>query len=178
MRDANGNRMLTSGTGTAHIWHDDPAVWRFVLARYLAAFAPLSLLWEIAQLPLYTLWREAPPASIAYAVIHCTIGDVLIGILALLAALVATRAGGLHQWRWRRAGAVAIAFGFAYTAFSEWLNTAVWANWAYSEWMPLTPFVPLGVSPLLQWLVVPATALIWARRLPASGSSYRNPDST
>ncbi|PKO72196.1 MAG: hypothetical protein CVU20_03350 [Betaproteobacteria bacterium HGW-Betaproteobacteria-14] len=166
--------MLTSGTGAAHTWHDDPAVWRFVLGRYLTVFALLNLLWEIAQLPLYTLWREAPPAFIAYAVIHCTLGDVLIGVLALLAALVATRAGRLRQWCWRRTGAVAIAFGFAYTAFSEWLNTAVWANWAYSEWMPLTPFVPLGVSPLLQWLVVPAAALIWARRHHASGAPYGN----
>lgn len=158
---------MTSDTGRAHIWHDDPQVWRFLFACYLVLFTPLSLLWEIAQLPLYTLWLQAPPASIAYALIHCTLGDMLIGILALLAALVATRAGPLECWRWRRLGAVSVSFGLAYTAFSEWFNTAVQMSWAYSEWMPLTPFLPLGASPLLQWLLVPAVALAWARHLGA-----------
>ena len=152
-----------TGTGEVRLWHDDPHVWRFVFARYLAIFAPISLLWEIAQLPLYTLRSQAPPASVAYAVIHCTLGDMLIAVLALLAALVATRAGPLERWRWRRVGGGAVGFGLMYTAFSEWSNTAVWMNWAYSEWMPLTPFIALGVSPLLQWLLVPSVALAWAR---------------
>lgn len=164
---------MTTGTGTARIWHDDPQVWRFLFARYLVVFTPISLLWEIAQLPLYTLWSQAPPASVAYAVIHCTLGDMLIGVLALLAALVATRAGPLNRWRWRRLGVVAVSFGLAYTAFSEWFNMAVRMSWAYSEWMPLTPFIALGASPLLQWLVVPAAALAWARRLSIGGSARK-----
>jgi len=158
---------MTTGTGRARLWHEDPQVWRFLFARYLVLFMPLSLLWEIAHLPLYTLWSQAPPATIVYALIHCTLGDMLIGALALLAALVATRAGPLERWRWRRVGAVAVGFGLAYTAFSEWFNTVVRMSWAYSEWMPLTPFLPLGASPLLQWLLVPAVALAWARHLGA-----------
>lgn len=147
----------------ARLWYEDPRVWRFVFMRYLVVFAPLSLLWEIAQLPLYTLWTQASPASIAYAVIHCTLGDLLIGVLALLAALLVTRAGPLERWRWGRVGAVTVGFGLVYTAFSEWFNTAVRMSWAYSDWMPLTPIIALGVSPLLQWLLLPAVALAWAR---------------
>ncbi|OHC55452.1 MAG: hypothetical protein A3J25_01175 [Pseudomonadales bacterium RIFCSPLOWO2_02_FULL_63_210] len=147
----------------ARLWPEDPRVWRLVLVRYLAVFAPLSLLWEIAQLPLYSLWTQASPASIAYAVIHCTLGDMLIGVLALLVALLVTRAGPLERWRWGRLGAVAVGFGLVYTAFSEWFNTAVRMSWAYSDWMPLTPIVGLGVSPLLQWLLLPTVALAWAR---------------
>lgn len=150
------------GTGTLRLWYEDPRVWRFFV-RYLIVFAPFSLLWEIAQLPLYTLWTQASPASIAYAVIHCTLGDMLIAVLALLAALLVTRAGPLERWRWGRVGAVAVGFGLVYTAFSEWFNTAVRMSWAYSEWMPLTPIIALGVSPLLQWLLLPTVALAWAR---------------
>ncbi|HBO1414539.1 hypothetical protein [Pseudomonas aeruginosa] len=131
--------------------------------RYLIVLASFNLLWEIGQLPLYTLWAEAPPSAIAYAVLHCTLGDILIGVLALLAALIATRAGALEQWRWWRIGTTAVGLGLAYTAFSEWLNTTVLMSWAYSERMPLTPILPLGLSPLLQWLVVPVAALVWAR---------------
>lgn len=97
---------MTKGTGASRTWHDDPQVWHFVFVRYLVFFGPMNLLWEIAQLPLYTLWTQAPPPSIAYAVIHCTLGDILIAVLALLAALGVTRAGPLDRWRWRRIGAL------------------------------------------------------------------------
>ena len=147
-------------------WYGDPAAWRFVLVRYLLALAVCNLLWEVAQLPLYTLWTEAPPAYIAYAVLHCTVGDVLIGAGALLAALIATRAGALREWRWTRVGVAAILFGLAYTAFSEWMNTIVKASWAYSEWMPVLPLVSIGLSPLLQWALVPTAALRFSRRHP------------
>ena len=122
----------------------------------------------------YTLWTEAPPAYIAYAVLHCTVGDVLIGAGALLVGLIATRAGALREWPWTRVSVVAVVFGLAYTAFSEWMNTAIRANWAYSEWMPVMPFVPIGLSPLLQWVVVPAAALVFSRRLALSRSGRRS----
>ena len=152
-------------TPACRAWCGDPGVWRLVLARYLPALAAFNLLWEIAQLPLYTLWTGAPPAYIAYAVLHCTVGDVLIGAGALLAALVATRAGTLREWRWMRVSIFAVAFGLAYTAFSEWMNTAIRGNWAYSEWMPVLPFVSLGLAPLLQWVMVPIAALAFSYRI-------------
>jgi len=155
--------------GVSEMWYHDPKVWCFVLARYLPALAVLNALWEIAQLPMYTLWYtlwwEAPPLSIAYAVFHCTLGDVLIGIGALLAALIVTRAGALCDWHWIQVGAITATFGLSYTAFSEWFNTTVRAVWTYSEWMPVTPFVPIGVSPLLQWVVVSVVALALSRRV-------------
>jgi hypothetical protein len=52
----------------------------------------------------------------------------------------------------------AILFGLGYTIMSEWLNTAVWVSWSYSSVMPVLPWLGTGLSPLLQWLVVPALA--------------------
>jgi hypothetical protein len=51
-------------------------------------------------------------------------------------------------------------FGIGYTVFSEWLNVVIRAAWAYSEWMPVIPLFghKIGLSPLLQWIVVPAVA--------------------
>ena len=172
----NGVPLSEQGAGrpAAEAWCGDPAAWRFVLGHYLPALAVFNLLWEVAQLPLYTLWTEAPPAYIAYAVLHCTVGDVLIGAGALLAALIATRAGALHEWRWARVAVVAVLFGLGYTAFSEWMNAVVRAGWTYSEWMPVLPFVPIGLSPVLQWVVVPAAALVFSRRLAVSRSGRRS----
>lgn len=156
---------MAIGTGTARVWCHDPRVWRFVFARYIPAFAVLSALWEIVQLPLYTLWWEAPPAFIAYAVLHCTLGDILIGVGALFVALIMTRSGALRDWHWILVDIVMVAIGFSYTVFSEWINTSVRAGWRYSEWMPLIPFVSIGISPLLQWVIVPLAALALSRKL-------------
>lgn len=145
-------------------WSADPAAWRFLLARYAPALAVLSLAWELMQLPLYTLWQEAPPRTIAYAVLHCTAGDVLIGTCALLAALVATRAGAYRRWHWRRIGVMAVGFGIAYTALSEWQNALLLGNWTYAPAMPVLPLVPIGVAPLLQWMLVSPAALLLASR--------------
>ena len=60
---------------------------------------------------------------------------------------------------------LSVAFGLAYTVFSEWRNVVVRASWAYSDWMPVIPIAGLsiGLSPLLQWIVVPAAAFAITR---------------
>src|SRR5712691_13353985 len=79
-------------------WYRNAAARSLILRRYLPWLAALNLLWEIAQLPLYTLWSEASPAYIAFAVAHCTIGDVLIGMVTLALSLVLMRSGSPEQW--------------------------------------------------------------------------------
>src|SRR6267143_3128268 len=83
-------------------WYRDAAARSLILRRYLLWLAVLSLGWEIAQLPLYTLWKQATPAYMAFAVAHCMVGDVLIGSAALAAALVVTQTLALAGWHWRR----------------------------------------------------------------------------
>lgn len=145
-------------------WVWDRESWRYIFLAYVPTLAVLSLAWELAQLPLYTL-GESPLPEIAFAVAHCTGGDVLIGLSALFAALVLTRARALSHWRWPWVTAVALTAGTGYTVYSEWLNTVVRKSWAYSELMPVVPHLGVGLSPLAQWLVVPAASLWIARRL-------------
>jgi hypothetical protein len=57
-----------------------------------------------------------------------------------------------------------IAFGLVYTGYSEWLNATVRQSWTYSDLMPVIPWLGLGLSPMLQWLVIPSLALAAARR--------------
>ena len=42
--------------------------WLSALRYYLACILLANLLWEILQLPLYTIWTEGTPAEIAFAV--------------------------------------------------------------------------------------------------------------
>ena len=144
--------------------------WLGLLRHYLAFIAVANLLWEILQLPLYTIWAEGTPAEIAFAVVHCTAGDLLIAMASLVAGLIVA---GDRTWPTRRFWAVAavtIMLGVAYTVFSEWLNLVVRKSWAYSDLMPIVPVIGTGLSPLMQWIAIPLGSLLLARRFAPAGA--------
>ena len=147
-------------------WYRDRTALGFISLRYLPVLAAFNLAWELAQLPLYTIWREGSAGYIAFAVAHCTIGDLLIGTSALAFALTITSSGPPASWRWTMIALLATFAGAAYTATSEWLNTAR-AAWQYSDLMPKLQLGDgaVGLSPLVQWLFVPPLALWTARRI-------------
>ena len=149
----------------AEIWFRDHEALRLI-GRYAPWLAALNLGWEIAQLPLYTIWRDAGIGYIAFAVAHCTAGDVLIGSVALVLALIVTRAGTVAAWPWLHVCIVAALLGVGYTGASEWMNTSVRQSWSYSSMMPTVELggVAVGLAPLMQWLVLPPLALRLARR--------------
>ncbi len=131
--------------------------WLPAMRRYLAIIVTGNLAWEVAQMPLYTLWRTGSPYEIAFAVVHCTGGDVLIAGASLVGGLLLL---GVVDWpksRFLAVGGTAIAFGLACTVYSEQLNTARNA-WTYSALMPVLPWLGTGLAPLAQWVVVPALA--------------------
>jgi hypothetical protein len=146
-------------------WFRDRQVWRLIALRYLPWLAVLNLAWEAAHVPLYTLWEEADAAYIAFSIVHCTLGDVLIGASALLTALIVLRERSVREWHWGRIALAATVVGLGYTVFSEWMNLTVLGSWAYADSMPRVRLAALdiGLSPLLQWLVVPPLALVLAR---------------
>jgi hypothetical protein len=140
--------------------HGGQSAWLLGLRTYLGAIFIGNLVWEGLQLPLYTIWTTGTVAEQAFAVIHCSLGDLLIALSTLVLALVLT---GGHSWPRGRFWPVAIltvVFGIAYTVFSEWLNVVVRAAWSYSDRMPVLSVFGLniGLSPLLQWIVVPTAA--------------------
>ena len=128
--------------------------------RYLAISAVANLAWETAQLPLYTIWRTGSPGERLFAVAHCTLGDVLIAAASLLLALLLVGAPAPRGGP--RVGAVSVVvvlLGVAYAVFSEWLNVHVRGGWAYTPAMPILPPLGTGLTPLLQWIVIPPLAL-------------------
>jgi hypothetical protein len=144
-------------------WYAYPDSWSFIFRRYLPRLAFCSLAWEIVQLPLYTLWTEPRLGRIVFAVAHCTAGDAMIGLAALLLALVLSRAGAPAEWPITRVGALMVVLAVAYTVLSERINLTR-DSWAYSPWMPVIPWLEVGLAPMMQWIVVPLAALWWANR--------------
>jgi hypothetical protein len=147
-------------------WFRDHEAWRLIVLGYIPRVAALNLAWEAAHVRLYTLWTEREASYIAFSVLHCTLGDMLIGTAALLLALIAGRERPRTQWRWGRITAVTSLIGVGYTVFSEWMNITLLRSWTYAESMPRLELAgfELGFTPLAQWLVVPPVALYLARR--------------
>jgi len=47
--------------------------WLVAIRRYMVAMTAGNLVWEVAQLPLYTVWRRGTLSDIAAAVFHCLV---------------------------------------------------------------------------------------------------------
>lgn len=149
----NGNHSRASDTN-----------WLTHIRRYLLLVLVMNLAWETAHLPLYTVWTERSDMELVWAVIHCTGGDVLIATTTLVFSLVLVGGNAWPKSHFWRVGLLTIASGVVYAIFSEWLNIVVRKSWAYSPAMPIVPLVRTGLSPLAQWLLVPAAALYLSRR--------------
>lgn len=141
-----------------------PADWLSALRRYVLASALGNLVWEFAQLPLYTIWHEGTTRDIIVAAVHCTGGDILISGASLLTALMIFGNGRWPHAKFHRVALATLVGGLAYTVFSEWLNTEIRGSWAYGEWMPTLPLIGAGLSPFAQWIIVPIVAFWCARR--------------
>jgi hypothetical protein len=136
----------------------DARDWLQALRAYSATLLVGNLLWEIAQLPLYMLWETGTPREITVAVAHCTAGDLLIGMAALVLALIIAGDSGWPQRGCLRVALGALLLGVLYTLYSEWLNVEVRSTWQYAARMPRLPGLGTGLAPLAQWVVVPALA--------------------
>lgn len=141
--------------------------WLLAGGAYLGFTFVGHLFWEIVQLPLYTIWTTGTPRELAFAVIHCTLGDILIALSTLVIALTITGGRGWPRVRFWQVTSFAIGLGIIYTAYSEWLNVTVRATWAYSESMPIISLFGLniGLSPIVQWVIVPGFAFLKTRKV-------------
>ena len=123
----------------------------------------LNLVWEIAQVRLYTIWAAADGMSVAWALLHCTLGDVMIALaMFALAGVVLWRADWPASRPWT-GGAIVVIGAMAFTAWSEWYNVYRVGNWGYTASMPM--IFGIGLSPLLQWLILPPVMVAVYRTL-------------
>lgn len=136
------------------------------LRRYMIVVVLLNLGWEFAHMPLYTIWELGTTKEILFAAIHCTGGDALIGLSAIMLAIFLFGGSFWPDKHIKNVLFAAIVIGVGYTLFSEWLNIVVREAWAYSDIMPVIPVLNVGLSPLLQWIVIPVIAYAYALKPP------------
>jgi hypothetical protein len=134
-----------------------------LVKQYVGWTLALNFAWEIVQLPLYSIWATGRGSEIAFAVVHCTAGDVLIALVSLLLATVIAADPHWPYRKYWRVAFLAMLFGVSYTVCSEWNNTVVTRSWSYAAAMP--QILGIGLSPVAQWLAIPG--LVFWRLFPA-----------
>jgi hypothetical protein len=124
----------------------------------------LHFVWEFLQVPLYAGLADMPHWSAVVLCGRATLGDVGMALVAFWAASLATRDRG---WILRPSlvpVAVFIAAGAVMTIAFEYHATRIAFRWAYAAGIPRVPPFGTGLSPLLQWLVIPPVVIWLARR--------------
>ncbi len=148
----------------------DRAARRQVCMRYFCAIVVGNIGWEAIHLPLYTLWQSGTRSYLTFVVFHCSAGDLMIATIALIVAgMLAGRGWPLRNYN--RVAVLSVVFGLVYTVFSEWLNISIRGSWAYTAAMPVIPILGTGLSPVLQWIVVPVASFALARPRTSESSS-------
>jgi hypothetical protein len=123
----------------------------------------LNLTWEIAHVRLYTIWAAVDGLAVAWAMLHCTVGDVVIALAMFALAGIALRRADWPASRPWTGGAIVVIGAIAFTVGSEWYNVYLAGNWGYTASMPM--IFGIGLSPLAQWILLPPAMVGAYRRL-------------
>lgn len=120
---------------------------------YIFFFAYLlNLFWEISHSLLFQ-WN--PPIS--YYIPHIlftTFGDAVVILLMYWAAVLINR-----NLKWilnpqRRDYAVILGLGFSFAVLNE-MASIYFGKWSYNALMPIIPILNVGLTPILQMLILP-----------------------
>lgn len=133
----------------------------------VAVFALLlNYPWEFLQGPLFARMANAPHWEAIKACTRATLGDAIIMLLAFWTVSVFA-----HSRYWITAArasqlALFVLVGAGITVAIEWLvQQGLWIDdWRYSALMPVLPGIGVGLSPLLQWILLPPLTAWFVRR--------------
>ena len=137
----------------------------------LAMFAfLLHFAWEMLQVPAYRAMPDARHWDAVQTCLRATVGDVVLTLVAYSSVAAASR----RRW-WLgtpTAGTITgfVALGLVITIVVEALSVYVLRRWAYAPGSPT--ILGIGITPLLQWTVLPPLTLWLARRHLGWTSTY------
>ena len=115
----------------------------------------LNFIWEIWQAPLF---RSMDNLTHFETTIHCTqatLGDVVILLVAfwIIALTAKSRSWIIHPKTIQVTGFITI--GIVITVVVEAISIHVLNRWQYAAAMPTLPILGAGITPILQWLIIP-----------------------
>lgn len=124
----------------------------------------LHFVWEFLQAPTYAGMAEMNHWDGIKLCTSATFGDVGFALVAFWAASLLARS---RLWVFNPTTLqflLFLAVGIGLTIGFEYYYTNISLRWTYSELMPLVPPFGTGLSPLLQWAIIPPLVLWLTRR--------------
>lgn len=132
----------------------------------------LHFVWEFVQAPTYAGMIEMNHWDGIKLCMSATFGDVGFALTAFLLTSLAARSRKWYDTPTAGQYLLYLGVGIALTVGFEHYYTQISLRWTYSELMPLVPPLGTGLSPLLQWLIIPLIAL-WLTRTQIAGIKSR-----
>lgn len=136
----------------------------------------LHFVWEFVQVPTYTGMAEMAHWEAIKLCMSATFGDVGFALTAFWMASAAARSRVWILRPTRVPVAIFVAVGILLTVGFEYYYTNISLRWTYSDLMPLVPPFGTGLSPLLQWLVIPPLVVWLTRRHLLGARAIREAD--
>lgn len=131
---------------------NDKAVFkRFVFFALVLAFL-LNFAWEVVQMPLY---KDASfnLQSVAFCALASIADAVMVLLIYLCFALLYKKPLWVEELTASRIFLVMVVGGIG-AIIAEMRHVSA-GNWAYDESMPILPIVDAGLSPVLQFMLLP-----------------------
>lgn len=120
--------------------------------------------WGFLQVPAFAGMAEMDHWQGIVVCTEATIGDVGMALSAFWVTALAARSRHWIQRPSFQPMAIFLGVGVALTIGLEYYYTQISNRWAYADIMPLVPPFETGLSPLLQWIVVPLMVVFIVRR--------------
>ena len=130
---------------------DRRAFKRFIGLALVLAFG-LNFSWELSHCPLYE-GCGYDPRHVAFLALASLADAIMAALLYLGLALVYRDGLWVRQLTWGRAVWL-VVIGGAGAALTEVVHLAA-GSWVYTDRMPLIPGLGVGLSPVLQFAVLP-----------------------
>ncbi len=127
----------------------------FTIIFYIFIFSFLMhFLWESIHSLAYTP-GSAPHNTFLLILLIATFYDAAFMIIVyLILALINNNFKWIYNPK-AKDYIFILFFGFAVAAFVEYINVYALNNWSYNNYMPIIPWLNVGLLPILQLMILP-----------------------
>jgi hypothetical protein len=119
----------------------------------------LNIVWESLHAPLFVFKEQSSWSTLTACLVFCAVVDAAM-MLFIYWVVALIRKDRFWFLRGRSVDKVLFALAALTLAFASEYNAVHYRNlWEYSERMPLIPVVRVGLTPIVQWIILPGVIL-------------------
>ena len=134
-----------------HTVTDKKVFTHFIFITIAVGFI-LNFAWEVIQIPLYK-GSSFTTSHIAFCALGSLADVIMVLLLYLMFAFIFKNAFWITNVRWQRILLLMLT-GTIGAILSEMRHLSL-GSWAYADSMPIIPVVKVGISPVLQFMLLP-----------------------